>query len=86
MTSNGSIYVSVVFALLVGYFSYQWWFNQNRVVKRRLGELAATLSVPASEADLERVAQARAAPPVSGGRRPGHTRAGRALSSRRATP
>ena len=57
MKSNGSVYVSVVFALLVGYFSYQWWFNQNRVVKRRLGELAATLSVPATEADLERIAR-----------------------------
>jgi hypothetical protein len=55
--SNGSVYVSIVFALLIGYFSYQWWFNQNRVVKRRLGELAAALSVPATEADLERVAR-----------------------------
>jgi hypothetical protein len=55
--SNGSVYVSIVFALMIGYFSYQWWFNQNRVVKRRLGELAATLSVPATEADLERVAR-----------------------------
>ena len=57
MKSNGSIYVSVVFAVLVGYFSYQWWFNQNRVVKRRLGELAATLSVPAGETDLDRLAR-----------------------------
>jgi hypothetical protein len=55
--SNGSVYVSAVFVLLIGYFSYQWWFNQNRVVKRRLGELAAALSVPATEADLERVAR-----------------------------
>jgi hypothetical protein len=57
MTSNGSKYVAVVFALLVAYFSYQWWFNQNRVVKRRLGELAATLSTPPHEPDLERVAR-----------------------------
>jgi hypothetical protein len=57
MTSNGSKYVAVVFALLVAYFSYQWWFNQNRVVKRRLGEIAATLSAPPHEADLERVAR-----------------------------
>jgi hypothetical protein len=55
--SNGSVYVSVVFALLVGYFSYQWWFNPNRVVKRMLGELAATVSIPAAEADLERIAR-----------------------------
>jgi hypothetical protein len=57
MSSNGSKYVTVVFALLVAYFSYQWWFNQNRVVKRRLGELAATLSVPPGEADLDRLAR-----------------------------
>jgi len=55
--SNGSKYVTAVLVLLLGYFSYQWWFNQNRVVKRRLGELAATLSAPPNEADLERVAR-----------------------------
>lgn len=57
MKSNGSIYVSIVFAALAAYFTYQWWFNQNRVVKRTLGELAATLSVPGSEADIERLAR-----------------------------
>jgi hypothetical protein len=55
MRSNGSTYVSVVFALLIAYFSYQWWFNPHRAVKRRLGELASTLSVPANETDLGRV-------------------------------
>jgi hypothetical protein len=55
MRSNGSTYVSVVFALLIAYFSYQWWFNPHRAVKRRLGELAATLSVPANETELGRV-------------------------------
>jgi len=55
--SNGSVFVAAVFVLLAGYFTYQWWFNQNRVVKRRLGELAATLSVPAGEPDLERIAR-----------------------------
>jgi hypothetical protein len=57
MKSNGSIYVTVVFAALVTYFSYQWWFNPHRVVKRRLGEIAATLSVPAGEAELGRLAR-----------------------------
>lgn len=57
MKPNGSVYVAVVFALLAGYFTYQWWFNQNRIVKRRLGELAATLSVPAGEADVDRLAR-----------------------------
>jgi hypothetical protein len=55
--SNGSVYVALVFALLAGYFTYQWWFNQNRVVKRRLGELASTLTAPAGEADLDRLAR-----------------------------
>jgi hypothetical protein len=53
--TNGSKYVTAVFALLAAYFAYQWWFNQNRVVKRRLGELAAAVSAPPHEADLERV-------------------------------
>jgi hypothetical protein len=53
--SNGSIYVTVVFAALATYFSYQWWFNPHRVVKRRLGEIAATLTVPEREAELGRI-------------------------------
>src|SRR4029077_347808 len=53
--ANGSVYVAVVFAALVAYFSYQWWFNQTRAVKRRLGEVAAALSFPAEETDIGRV-------------------------------
>jgi hypothetical protein len=62
MRTNGSVYVSVVFAVLIAYLGYQWWFNPARAVKRRLGELAATLSVPAADSDvnrLTRVAQLR---------------------------
>ena len=55
MKTNGSVYVSVVFAVLIGYFGYQWWFNPARAVKRRLGEVAATLSVPAADSDIGRV-------------------------------
>jgi hypothetical protein len=55
MKQNGSIYVALVFAVLIGYFVYQWWFNPNRMVKARLGEIAAALSIPANEADLARV-------------------------------
>jgi SAM-dependent methyltransferase len=43
MKANGSVYVAVVFAALIGYFSYQWWFNPSRMVKHPLGELAAAL-------------------------------------------
>ena len=52
---NGSVYVAAVFAVLVGYFGYQWWFNPARAVKRRLGEVAATLSSPANETEMARV-------------------------------
>ena len=57
MTSNGSKYVAWVFAILATYFVYQWWFNENRIIKRRLGELAATLSAPASETQVEHLAR-----------------------------
>jgi hypothetical protein len=62
MRSNGSAYVSIVVAALAGYFVYQWWFNPNRIIKQRLGDVAATLSAPANEqpvARLARVAQLR---------------------------
>src|SRR5207302_6044866 len=52
---NGSIYVGAVFVALMGYFVYQWWFNPHRMVKARLGQIAATLSIPANEADIGRV-------------------------------
>jgi hypothetical protein len=55
MKANGSIYVAAVFAALTGYFVYQWWFNPNRVVKARLGDIAEALSIPADEPDLGRV-------------------------------
>lgn len=62
MRSNGSVYVAVVIAALAGYFTYQWWFNPARAIKRRLGEVAAALSVPAPDSDIariERLAQLR---------------------------
>jgi len=55
MKTNGSIYVAVVFAVLTGYFVYQWWFNPNRMVKARLGEIATALTIPAGEAELGRI-------------------------------
>jgi hypothetical protein len=57
MKSNGSIYVAAVFAVLAGYFTYQWWFNPSRAVKRRLGEVAAALSVPPQEVEVGRIAR-----------------------------
>jgi len=55
MKTNGSVYVAVVLAALTGDFVYQWWFNPNRMVKARLGEIAEALSIPADEAELGRV-------------------------------
>ena len=55
MKTNGSAYVALVLAALVGYFAYQWWFNPNRMVKARLGDIAAALSIPANEAEFAHV-------------------------------
>jgi hypothetical protein len=57
MTSNGTKYVLAVFALLAAYFVYVWWFSPARAIKRQLGRLAATLSVPPNEADVARIAR-----------------------------
>ena len=57
MKHSGSAYVSIVLVVLVGYFSYQWWFNPRRAIKRQLGELAATLSLPPSGAEIDRIAR-----------------------------
>ena len=70
MKSNGSVYVAVVFAVLFGYFGYQWWLNPARAVKRRLGEVAATLSSPAGESQMARVARLAQLAPLSGGDHP----------------
>lgn len=57
MKTNGSIYVAAVFAALIGYFVYQWWFNPNRMVKARLGEIAAAISIPPGEREIDRLAR-----------------------------
>ena len=57
MKSSGTIYVGATFALLAAYFTYQWWFNPSRALKRQLGDVAAALSVPAGESDVARIAR-----------------------------
>ena len=57
MKSHGSIYVTAVFAILLFYLGYQWWFNPARALKRQMGEVAAALSVPAGESDVARIAR-----------------------------
>ena len=54
---SGTVYVAIVFALLVFYLGYQWWFNPSRALKRQMGEIAAVLSVPAGEPDMARTAR-----------------------------
>ena len=41
MKTNGSAVVVVIAAVLVGYFTYQAWFNPSRALKRQMGEIAA---------------------------------------------
>jgi len=60
MKANGSVYVSLVLAALAGYFVYQWWFNPNRIIKQRLGEVAAALSAPADEQPMTRLTRVAA--------------------------
>lgn len=55
--TKGSVYVSVVFGLLIFYLSYQWWFNPSRALKRQMGEVAAVLSVPAGEPEMARLSR-----------------------------
>src|SRR5204862_6717704 len=58
MKTNGSVYVAIVLAVLAGYFTYQWWFNPQRAIKRQLSGLAAALSAPADgRGDLDRLAR-----------------------------
>jgi len=57
MKTNGSAVVALIAAVLIGYFTYQWWFNPSRAVKRRLGEVAAALSVPSHESEVNRIAR-----------------------------
>jgi hypothetical protein len=39
------------------FFSYQWWISGERAVKNRLAEVARTLSVPAGDTDVARLAR-----------------------------
>jgi hypothetical protein len=55
--AQGSAYVAIVFAALIGYFGYQWWYNPARAVKQRLGEIAGLLSIPENEADMARISR-----------------------------
>ena len=57
MKTNGSVYVAAVFAALVAYFVYQWWFNPHRIVKAKLGVIAAAVSLPQSEQEIDRIAR-----------------------------
>ncbi len=55
MRSNGSAYVLIAGAVIVGYLGYQLWFNPARAVKRRLGEVAVALSIPADDTEIARI-------------------------------
>ena len=57
MRKAGTAYVVIAFGLIAVYLGYQLWFNPARAVKRRLGEIAATLSIPANDTPIARVAR-----------------------------
>jgi hypothetical protein len=57
MRKSGTVYVAIVFALLIFYLGYQWWFNPSRALKRQMGEVAAVLSVPPGEPEMARIAR-----------------------------
>jgi hypothetical protein len=57
MKNNGSAYVVVVLSVLVSYFTYQWWFNPQRAIKRQLSNLAAALSAPPDGGGMDRIAR-----------------------------
>ena len=58
MKTNGTMYVAVVLVVLAGYFTYQWWFNPQRAIRRQLNGLAATLSAPPDgRGDIDRLAR-----------------------------
>jgi len=53
MTYNRGIALTAAAILAVA--AYTWWPSEERVIRRRLNEIAARISVPANEADLARV-------------------------------
>lgn len=53
MTYNRAIALTVV--AIVAVIAHGWWPNEERVVRRRLDEIARRASVPANESDLARV-------------------------------
>lgn len=56
LTRSRLIAATCVLALLV-WTAYRWWFEPERVITRRLHELAELLSVPEREGDVDRLAR-----------------------------
>jgi hypothetical protein len=57
MPHRAFVLIAMVIALAGGYAAYRWWFDPAHAVKRRLDQLAATLSVTGHEGDVARVAR-----------------------------
>ena len=56
LTRSRAIAATCVLALFV-WTAYRWWFAPERVITRRLHQLAGRLSVPEREGDLDRLAR-----------------------------
>jgi len=54
---SGTVFVAVAVAAICAYLGYQIWVNPTRKIQRRLGELAARLSVAEHEPDMARIAR-----------------------------
>jgi hypothetical protein len=55
-TRSRLIAATCVLAIVV-WTAYRWWFDPERVITRRLHELAGLLSVPEREGDVDRLAR-----------------------------
>ena|SRR5438045_5068183 len=55
--SYGTVFVSFVILVLVAAVAYVFWPNEERVVRGRLNDIAAIMTVPANETDLARMSR-----------------------------
>ena len=57
LTQSRTIITAACVLTIFGWTAYRWWFDPERVITRRLHELADLLSVPEREGDVDRLAR-----------------------------
>lgn len=55
MLTRWRIITAACVLAILGWTAYRWWFDPERVITRRLHELAELLSVPEREGDVDRL-------------------------------